>query len=85
MIANSRKLGTDLKGTDPQGRYSSGLIKQQQSDANKLEIQDLNDKIDQWKKELAVAATQGPIGLVIVRDRIQKIKEAEKRIKQLGG
>lgn len=85
MLKSSTKLTSDLKATDPQGKYTSNIIKQQQSDANKLEIQDLNDKIDQWKKEVAVSATQGPIGLVIVRDRIQKIKEAEKRIKQLGG
>jgi hypothetical protein len=83
MLQNYQKLGTDLKSTDPQSRFSSGIIKQQQSERNKLEIQVLEDKIDGWKKEIALAATQGPIGLVVVRDRIKKIKDAEKRIQEL--
>jgi hypothetical protein len=83
MLQNSVKLGSDLKSTDPQGRFSSGIIKQQQSERNKLEIQVLEDKIDGWKKEIALAATQGPIGLVVVRDRIKNIKDAEKKIQEL--
>jgi len=58
MLQNYQKLGTDLKSTDPQGRFSSGIIKQQQSERNKLEIQVLEDKIDGWKKEIALAATK---------------------------
>lgn len=83
MLRNLQQLGTDLKGTDPGGRFSSGLIKQQQSQRNKLEIQDLEDKIAGWKKEIALAATQGFVGLAIIRDRTKKIKDTEKRIQEL--
>ena len=83
MIKNARKLGTDLKGTDPQGKYSSSIQSQQSKQINQLEIQNLQDKIKDWQKEIAVAATQGIVGLAIIRDRTQKIKEAEKKIQQL--
>jgi hypothetical protein len=83
MLRNLQQLGTDLKSTDPQGKFSSGLIKQQQSENNKLEIQDLEDKISGWKKEIIVATTQGFVGLAIIRDRTLKIKDAEKKIQQL--
>ena len=83
MIKNARKLGTDLKGTDPQGKYSSSIQSQQSKQINQLEIQNLQDKIKEWQKEIAVAATQGVVGLAIIRDRTQKIKEAEKKIQQL--
>ena len=83
MIRSASKLGTDLKGTDPGGRFSSSLVKQQQSQVNKLEIQQLEDKIGGWKREIALAATQGFAGLIIIRDRTQKIKEAERKIQQL--
>jgi hypothetical protein len=83
MIANSQKLGADLKGTDPNGRYSSSIQTQQANQINQLEIKNLEDKIDGWKREIALAATQGPIGLIVIRDRTKKIKDAEKRIQQL--
>ena len=76
MINNASKLGSDLKSTDPGGKFSSGLIQQQESQTNKLEIQNLEDSIDGWKKEVALAASQGVSGLVILRDRTQKIKDA---------
>ncbi len=83
MLKNINSLGGDLKSTDPGGKYSSGLVKQQQSVANKLKIQQLEDKIGVWKKEIALAATQGFAGLIIIKDRTQKIKDAEKKIQQL--
>lgn len=83
MLKNINSLGGDLKSTDPGGKYSSGLVKQQQSVANKLKIQQLEDKIGVWKKEIALAATQGFVGLAIIKDRTQKIKDAEKKIQQL--
>ena len=83
MLKNINSLGGDLKSTDPGGKYSSGLVKQQNSVANKLKIQQLEDKIGGWKKEIALAATQGFVGLAIIRDRTQKIKEAERKIQQL--
>lgn len=83
MLESSTKLGNDLKSTDPGGRFSSGIIKQQQSERNKLQIQELEDKIGGWKREIALAATQGPIGLIVVRDRTKKIKDAEKKIQEL--
>lgn len=83
MAKSVSKLGNDLKSTDPGGRFSSGLIKQQESQNNKLEIQNLEDSIAGWKREVAIAAAQGPSGLAILRDRTQKIKDAEKTIQQL--
>ena len=83
MLESSAKLGNDLKSTDPGGRFSSGIIKQQQSEKNKLQIQELEDQIGGWKREIALAATQGPIGLIVVRDRTKKIKDAEKKIQEL--
>jgi len=83
MIKNASSLGGNLKSTDPGGRFSSGIVKQQASDVNKLKIQNLEDKISGWKKEIALAATQGFAGLIIIRDRTQKIKEAERQIQQL--
>lgn len=83
MIKNARSLGGNLKSTDPGGRFSSGIVKQQESQVNKLEIQNLQDKISGWKKEIALATTQGFVGLAIIRDRTQKIKEAERKIQQL--
>jgi len=83
MIKSASQLGNSLKSTDPGGKFSSGLIKQQESQINKLEIQNLEDSIAGWKKEVAVSAAQGVAGLAILRDRTQKIKDAEKKIQQL--
>jgi hypothetical protein len=83
MLRNSRKLATDLQSTDPGGRFSSGIIKQQQSERNKLEIQNLESQISEWKKEIALAATQGLAGVIVIRDRTKKIKDAEKKIQEL--
>jgi hypothetical protein len=83
MIESSRNLGTTLKSTDPGGKYSAGIVKEQSKEANRLEIEDLQDKIKTWQKQIAVAATQGPLGAVVIRDRVKKIQDAEKRIKEL--
>lgn len=83
MIKSASQLGTSLRSTDPGGKFSSGLIKQQESQINQLEIQNLEDSIAGWKKEVAVSAAQGVAGLAILRDRTQKIKDAEKKIQQL--
>lgn len=83
MLKNLENLGSNLKNTDPGGSFSSGIIKQQQSEKNKLQIKELEDKIGGWKREIALAATQGPIGLIVVRDRTKKIKDAEKKIQEL--
>jgi hypothetical protein len=83
MIENATKLGADLKRTDPEGKYTSSIQRQQTTQINKLEIEDLQDKIKTWQKEIALAATQGPIGLIVIRDRTKKIKDAENKIQQL--
>jgi len=83
MLKNITSLGGNLQSTDPGGRFSSGIVKQQNSVANKLKIQQLEDKIGGWKKEIALAATQGFVGLAIIKDRTQKIKDAERKIQQL--
>jgi len=83
MIKNGRNLGANLKASDPQGKYTSSIQKQTAQQTDKLEIEKLQDKIKTWQKEIAAAATQGVLGLAIIKDRTQKIKEAEKRIQQL--
>lgn len=83
MIKNGRSLGANLKASDPQGKYTSSIQKQTTQQTNKLEIEKLEDKIKDWKREIALAVTQGLAGALIIKDRTQKIKEAEKRIQQL--
>ena len=83
LLKNSQNLGTKLQSTDPQGKFSSGIVKQQQSERNKLQIEELQDKIAGWKREIALAATQGFAGIVIIKDRTEKIKNADRKIQQL--
>lgn len=86
LVAQKRELAVQLQREDPSSSITQGLANQQLAEANKLEIQNLQDKIDGWKKEIAVAyATISPTSTVIIADRTKKISAARDRIRQLGG
>jgi hypothetical protein len=50
---------------------------------NETLVKNIKDDIDTWKKEIAVAATQGPAGYPIIADRSKKIKEAQQKLASL--
>lgn len=83
MAANQRKLASDIATAEPSGSMTSGLINKQLKQANELDSQNLKDDIDTWKKEIALAATQGPLGYPIIADRTKKIKEAQQKLNAL--
>jgi len=83
MAANKRKLASSIASAEPEGKLSGGLANKQLTEANQLESQNVKDDIDTWKKEIAVAATQGPAGYPIIADRSKKIKEAQQKLASL--
>jgi hypothetical protein len=85
MAASLRNLNDDLKSTDPSGKYTNNIVTKKNAEANKLEIDNLKDKIKDWQKEIAAAAiTAGPVGAtVIIKDRTEKIKAAQNKINEL--
>ena len=85
MAQQARTLASDLKSTDPNGNYTKTMVAKQNSSANKLEIDNIKDQITEWKKEMAGATLAlGPIaGAVLIKDRSEKIKEANKKIVEL--
>lgn len=83
MAANQRKLASDIATAEPSGSLTTGLVNRQLTEANQLDSQNLRDEIDNWKKEIAAAATQGPAGYPIIADRTKKIKEAQQKLDAL--
>ena len=84
MAKNSANFAADLKATDPTGKYSGSLVKKQQAQSTQYQIDDLNAKISDWRKEMATAIALGPIAATaIIKDRSEKIKQAEKEISEL--
>lgn len=82
MASNKIKLANNIKSVEPEGTLTGGLASKQLTEANQLEMQNIKDDIDTWKKEIAVAATQGPAGYPIIADRTKKIKEAERKLNE---
>jgi hypothetical protein len=78
MVQNNEQLKTDLKKTDPNGKYTSGIIKEKESETKQLKI----DILESDKKKLAatLAVTTNPIQTGII---IKKIKEIDNQIKDL--
>jgi hypothetical protein len=84
MADHARSLATDLKTTDPNSTYTKKIVSEQNSQANKLDIDNLKNEIVGWKKEIASAALLGPIAAaVVIKDRSEKIKSAERKIIEL--
>jgi len=82
LALNRRKLAENIKSVEPEGTLTGGLASKQLTEANQLEAQNIKDDIDTWKKEIALAATQGPAGYPIIADRTKKIKEAEQKLNE---
>jgi len=82
LAANLREVSSQIRASDTTGRFTQTANSQSQQ-ANQLEIQNLKEQINEWKKQIAVALTQGPAGYIIVKDRNNKIKQANLRIQQL--
>lgn len=83
MASNQRNLAANIASVEPSGSLTSGLVNKQLTEANQLDSQNLKDDIDTWKKEIAVAATQGPAGYPIIADRTKKIKDAQQKLDAL--
>lgn len=83
MAANKRTLADNIKTAEPSGELTKGLVGKQLTEANQLDAQTLKENVDTWKKEIAVAATQGPAGYPVIADRTKKIKEAQQKISAL--
>ena len=78
MIKQNQQLVTDLKASDPNGKYTSGIIKEKQNETNKLKIQELEAE----KKKLALTLAVN-INPVITAVTIKKIKEIDDQINKL--
>lgn len=83
MAANQRNLAANIASVEPSGSLTSGLVGKQLTQANQLDSQNLKDDIDTWKKDIAVAATQGPAGYPVIADRTKKIKDAQQKLEAL--
>ena len=78
MISQNQQLVTDLKSSDPNGKYTSNLIKEKQNETNKLKIEELEAE----KKKLA-ATLAVSVNPVITAATLKKIKEIQDQINKL--
>jgi hypothetical protein len=83
MASNQRNLAANIASVEPSGSLTSGLVNKQLTQANELDSQNLKDDIDTWKRDIAVAATQGPAGYPVIADRTKKIKDAQQKLDAL--
>lgn len=83
QLAKQRQsLAGQIRQTDTSGRFTS-TANSLERQARQDQIKSIEAQIGEWKAEIAVAATQGPAGLLIIRDRMKKIKAAQQKIAQL--
>jgi hypothetical protein len=78
MIKNSEQLKTDLKKTDPNGKYTSDVIKKNDSEINQLKIDDLEAEKKKLKETLAT--TTNPASTAAI---VRKIKDIDDQIRDL--
>jgi len=78
MISQNEQLKTDLKKTDPNGKYTGGIIKEKDHETNQLKI----DILESDKKKLSVtlATTTNPIATAAI---VKKIKDINDQIRDL--
>jgi hypothetical protein len=78
MIIQNEQLSNDLKKADPNSKYTSGIIKEKNSETNQLKI----DNLEAEKKKLkeTLATTINPASTAAI---VRKIKEIDDQIKQL--
>lgn len=88
LAQSQRNFAQTLQKSDPGGKYTGTIAARQLQQANQLEIKNLQEQINEWKKQIAAAVATGvptPASAALVRDRLKRIKDAQLRIKQLGG
>lgn len=88
LAQSQRNFAQTLQSSDPGGKYSGTIATRQANQANQLEIKNLQEQIGEWKKQITAAVAAGPANpasIALVRDRLKRIKDAQVRIKQLGG
>jgi hypothetical protein len=87
LAADRRNLANKLQSSDTSNTLTQNLANQQIAEANKLEIQNLRERIVEWRKEISAAAIAiaSPASALLVKDRRNKITAAQKRIQELGG
>lgn len=87
LVAQKRALANQIREADPNSKITQKAAAQQAAEANKLEIQNLQDQIKEWRTQIAAAAIAppNPANVLIIKDRNSKIAAAQKRIKELGG
>ena len=82
LAKNYRESAAEIRKTDTTGRFTAlGATQIQQ--AIRLDIANLRDQIKEWQAQIAIAITQGPLGVAIVADRRKKIVAANRRILEL--
>jgi len=82
LAKNYREAAAEIQKTDNTGRFAT-LRSNQLQQAVRLDIANLKDQIKEWQAQIAVAATQGPLGIPIIADRRKKIVAANRRILEL--
>jgi hypothetical protein len=79
MIKQNEVLVSELKESDPNGTYTSSVIKEKQNETNKLKIEDLEDQ----KKKLLATLAISVGNPVITAITIKKIKDIDIQINKL--
>jgi len=79
LINQNAKLVNDLKTQDPNSEYSQSIIKQKESETNRLKIEKLEDQKKDLQRALLLAAAN-PIGASAI---IAKIKAIDNELKAL--
>lgn len=87
LAAQKRTLATQIQSADPKSSITQKAAAQQISDANKIEVQNLQEQIKEWRTQIAAAAATPPTpaSVLLIKDRSSRIATAQKRIKELGG
>jgi hypothetical protein len=77
-IENNQKLVSDLKNIDSKGKYTSNIIKNTESDTNKIKLQELEE--EKRKLKIALAISKNPI---TISEILKKIKAIDNQIEIL--
>lgn len=78
-IENNQKLVADLKTADPQGKYTKSIIKNTESNNNKMKIQDLEEEKRKLKVSLEISKNPNTISEIL-----KKIKDIDNQIELLN-
>jgi len=78
MLKQNQQLTTDLKKTDPNGKYTSGIIKEKESETKQIKINEL--EAERGKLKTTLATTTNKADFVSIA---KKIAELDLQIKEL--